>query len=135
MVARVAKCSSLRSAWLSSRIKFSKAVRTTLFFLPVVWTDYFIITCFTKIHCFCCRASLQWLRIGILCRLKWLTWQRSSVQQQSATILYLIFTLSFFVTQTSGLYSILNSSLLKIFYWIIIWKGCVYQLWVILKSR
>ena len=66
--------------------------------------------------------------IGILCRLTWLTWQRSSVQQQSATSLYLIFTHSFFVTQTSGLYSIFNSSLLKFFHPIVIWKRCVYQL-------
>jgi len=37
------------------------------------------------------------------------------VQQQNATNLYLIFTHTFFVTQTSGLYSIVNSSLLKFF--------------------
>jgi len=78
---------------------------------------------FHKVHCSCCRAWLQWLRIGILCRLTWLTWQRSSVQQQSATNLDLIFIYSFFVTQTSGLCSIFNRSLLKFFHW----KRRVYQ--------
>ena len=63
-----------------------------------------------------CSRGLKWLRIGILCRLAWIaSWKRISVQQ-SVTNIDLIFTYSFFVTQTNGLYCIFNSKSTSVFF-------------------
>ena len=79
------------------------------------------------------RDRLQLFRIGILCRFTWLTSQRSSVQQQSATNLDLIFTHSLLVAPTSSLILHLWQAHWSFFYQIILRKCCIYQMWLMSK--